>query len=226
MRKGEAYHACRNEFSAENFSKSPHATQGCADHSQIVPTIGCSIEVLTAISHIVDTVLEKEVRDDLQSVEVVKKLERRLKYSQQKTEAWSDETSSDTLKEMRHIAELYRMSGLIYLHRVTGGIGILNYQLQELVDDAFAILTKLRTCERTFPLFILGCEARDDVRRGAILRILRETEAEFAPGNIISVRQYLERFWAQEDLDVEQEVGYGEKITAVLSSSDSLPAFT
>lgn len=194
---------------------------------QIVPTIGCSIEVLTAISNIINTVLEMEKSVDPRPNDTIEKLERRLKYSQQKVSIDSlGDFGFNSTEQVLNIAELYRLSGLIYLHRATQATAASNQPLQELVDSAFTILGGLETCERTFPLFIVACEARDDIRRGTILRILNATQAQFAPGNSFRVRQYIERFWTQEDLDANQEIDYASKVTAVLSSAAALPVFT
>ena len=196
---------------------------------QIVSTLGCSIEVLTAIANIIDIVLKTDISDDPQSIEMIEKLERSLKYSQQKApvDSLTVSGSFNSIEQIQNIAELYRISGLIYLHRATRGIALPNQLvLQRLVNDAFDILGKLETCERTFPLFIAGCEARGDFQRGTILRILSATQSQFAPGHSLRVRQYIERFWAQDDLDVNQEIDYSLKVTAVLSAAGSLPTFT
>ncbi|KAF2185249.1 hypothetical protein K469DRAFT_165051 [Zopfia rhizophila CBS 207.26] len=234
------YYDVLSKFSVRHFDRRYARQLICAKKKQImltemnsprktsiIPTIGCSIEVLTAISNIIDTVLEMEICDDPQHIENIEKLERRLKYSQQEVsiDSLSDSGSFNNIEQMRNIAELYRLSGLIYLHRAARGTSVPDQLLQKLVNDAFTVLEKLETCERTFPLFITGCEARDDIRRGTILRILNATQAQFAPGNSLRARQYIERFWMQEDLDVNQEIDYASKVTAVLSTADSLPAF-
>lgn len=53
-----------------------------ADAVQIVPTFGCSLEVWSAISALVSTVLSIDATRDPHT-EALAKLERRLKYAEQ-----------------------------------------------------------------------------------------------------------------------------------------------
>jgi hypothetical protein len=75
--------------------------------------------------------------------------------------------------------------------------------LQTLFSDAFEILQTVRTCDRTFPLFLLGCEAESDVQRVLILKISRQPEEECFSTVMIRMREYIERFWALFDLDTD-----------------------
>lgn len=196
------------------------------DKTIIVSTLGCSLEILSAISALIDTVLEMETDDDPRS-EDLDRLERRFKYSEQdiRVENLDGPHSDDRIQKTRNVAELYRLAGLIYLHRAGRRTPLSNPVLQQLTEDAYRILETLETCERTFPLFIISCEARRDDRRAIILRLINATQNRFAPTNMLRVRSFIERFWAQEDLDVDQEIDYATKITAVLSTNNGLPAF-
>lgn len=169
------------------------------------------------------------VADDDPHTEVLNRLERRLKYAEQeiKIEELDDGSSPmDKMQQTRDIAELYRLAGLIYLNRAGRNTAISNLALQSVTESAFTILGKLHTCERTFPLFIVSCEARTDVQRATVLRLINTTRTRFAPTNIMRAHRYIERFWATDELDVGQDTSYAEKMTAVLSSRDALPAFT
>jgi hypothetical protein len=53
--------------------------------------------------------------------------------------------------------------------------------------------------------------------------MIRNTQEQYVPADMIRVREYLERFWAQDDLDVSQEVDYAAKVTAALSTGEGLP---
>jgi hypothetical protein len=195
---------------------------------QIVPTLGCSLEVWGAISSLINTMLSM-VADDDPHTEVLNRLERRLKYAEQeaKVEELDDDSSpTDKMQQTRDIAELYRLAGLIYLNRGGRNTATSNLALQSVTVSAFTILDKLHTCQRTFPLFIVSCEARTDIQRATVLRLINTTRTRFPPTNIIRAHGYIERFWAIDELDVTQDTSYAEKMTAVLSSSDALPAFT
>ncbi|OCK85742.1 hypothetical protein K432DRAFT_286227, partial [Lepidopterella palustris CBS 459.81] len=115
---------------------------------------------------------------------------------------------------------------LIYLDRASKKTPVSIAAFAKTIHDAFAIILNLKTYERTFPLFIVACEARMDVQRLSTLRLLRQTQQQFGIGNILRLQRFIERLWAQEDLDAYREVNYSSKISAVLSSSNSLPSFT
>lgn len=193
---------------------------------QILPTLGCSLEVLTAISTLINTVIVMETDDDPHT-ETLDRIERRLKYAQQEVqiEDLDDTTLAEATRQIRSIAELYRLAGLIYLYRAGRKTSPSNSKLQSFVEAAFRILGAMQTCERTFPLFVVGCEARTDVQRAIVLQLLSTTQTRFTPSNILRVHNYIERFWAADELDFNQEIDYAEKVTAILSSSGALPAF-
>ncbi|KAF2470637.1 uncharacterized protein BDR25DRAFT_286748 [Lindgomyces ingoldianus] len=192
--------------------------------TRVVPTLGCSLEVLNSISSVIDTVLEMEIDND-PHVDELDKLERRLKFTKQEFV----ESPDDVLEfnpQSPKIAELYRLAGLIYLHRAGRKTITVKHILQGLVEEAFTVLQALETCERSFPLFIVGCEARSDRRRAIVLGILKATQIQFAESNVLRVRAFIERFWAQDDLDPNQDIDYSSRVTAVLSRTDCLPVFS
>lgn len=159
--------------------------------------------------------------------EVLNRLERKLRSAQQevKVEELDETNLVGKVQQTRDVAELYRLAGLIYLDRAGRNAALNNSALQSVTESAFAVLEKLHTCERTFPLFIVSCEARTDIQRATVLRLMSNTSMRPAPTNIIRTHGYVERFWAADDLDVGQNTSYAEKMTAVLSSKDTLPAF-
>lgn len=196
-------------------------------HLQILPTLGCSLQVLTAIASLVTTALEIE-RDNDPRTELLDKIERSLKYAQQeiKIEELDESGGAHAMQRLRDIAELYRLAGLIYLQRAGRKCRSSNAALQAATESAFKILNGLETCERTFPLFIVSCEARDETQKATVLRLLSTTQERYAPGNIFLVHDFIERFWATNELDVGQYIDYSHRMTIVLSSRDTLPAFT
>jgi len=170
------------------------------------------MEVMTAISGTIDAVMEQE-EYQLPAGEVVEKFERRLKYANQELNP-----SIGNYERVKNVAELYRLSGLIYLQRAARGAFSSNPAVKELVDAAYNIIKRMESCGNTFPIFIIGCEARSDERRAEILRILRTTRSVLGSMNINRVHEFIERFWAQEDLDVEQTIEYTTKVTSVLAA--------
>lgn len=172
-----------------------------------------------------DMLLEQETTGHL-NLDGIDSCERRLKYARQivKLEDVDERRSGSTAQRTEDIAELYRLGGIIYLHRAARRSPLWTQCLQRSTTSAFEIICRLDTCERTFPLFVIGCEARNDPQRASILRIIRNTQEQYVPSDMIRVREYLERFWAQDDLDVGQEIDFAAKVTAALSSTgEGLP---
>lgn len=197
-----------------------------SDFGKIRPVLGCSLDVFCAIFSILEASWDAEKEGYDPENEVLDKLERRLKYSKQELDGpHSLGQSSEDLAHITSIAELHRLCGLIYIYRVGRGVASNHPTLRSLVSDAFSILETVRTCDRTFPLFLLGCEAETDVQRALILRITRRTEEEYFSNVMIRIREYVERFWALTDLDTVGEVSHTERMTAAASAQSSLPSF-
>ncbi|PSN61116.1 hypothetical protein BS50DRAFT_593044 [Corynespora cassiicola Philippines] len=196
---------------------------------QIVPTLGCSLEIFHTITFITDAGLLIEL-DGSTFAESFDKLERRLKYAVQDFHVDTKNTTPWLERETDHvrdIAELYRLAALIYLHRIGRRALKSVYDIQPFMSSSLDILNRLETCERTLPLFVIGCEAQSGEARSVILRLIGSTElAFFQCSNMTRLRGFLERFWALDDLDDLEESSYSEKITAVLSSGQSLPPFS
>lgn len=155
----------------------------------------------------------------------LEKLERRLKYARQ--EIVEPHGSMRPAREIRYIqgtAELQRLSGLIYLYRVGKKTASSHPVLQELVRNAFRLLEELKTCKRTFCLFVVGCEASTDYQRALVLKVAHRTKTDFLCTVMMRTGQYLERFWALSDLDIDNRLDHGAKMTAAASIS-KVPAF-
>lgn len=136
----------------------------------------------------------------------------------------------DTIPELYRCAiakaETYRLSTLIYLDHATGDYLITQEELTALIDTGFRILGLMHTCERLFPLLVLGCEARTDDERILVLELIANSEKKAPVRRLDGLRHILQAFWTQDDLLAERgtEVHYMEKMTAVLSSMEVVPA--
>ncbi|KAF2015183.1 hypothetical protein BU24DRAFT_424063 [Aaosphaeria arxii CBS 175.79] len=233
------YYVVLSKFSLRHFDRPPMSSIWCVkqdhlkgavmnsfDANQILPIGGCSMGVLMAISTTISEVMRAEIGSDI-PLESLDKLERQLKYARQeiRVEDIDDVTRSAEATELRSTAELYRLAGLIYLERAGRKVSPSNARVQQYVNDAFSILDGLHVCGRTLPLFIISCEASTDSQKATILRLLSSTKHHYGPCNIVRVHNFIERFWAMNELDSDQDLGYTEKMTDVLSLGDSLPAF-
>lgn len=126
---------------------------------------------------------------------------------------------------MANLTELFRTAVLVYIARICGAkLGEVR-DMKPLLDKGFAQLARTPTCERLFPLFILGCEADSDERRLAVLDLLRRTEEGTHVRSLDCLRRGLDSLWIQEDLNADQDVmlNYVSKLNVVISSSPSLP---
>jgi hypothetical protein len=151
-------------------------------------------------------------------------LELRLTESISLTSPDTEATQSVT-EETSPVLELFRLSTLVYLERASRNFSGQSTKLDQWVEDSFSILTNLDTCQHPFPLFILGCEARTDSHRIAILDLIANTEELLHVRNLQEVRELIQSMWVQEDLDVNGEVGFIEKLNLVLSCSGVVPGF-
>lgn len=88
-------------------------------------------------------------------------------------------------------------------------------------------MTKLRTCQNSWPLFIIACEANTDDQRLAILDVLEQTRNDKTRrSNHISFIQHLvEAVWNQHDLDEDNQVDYLNVFDAVIGGVPFMPLF-
>ena len=124
--------------------------------------------------------------------------------------------------------EAFQLATLIYLNRVLGPL-LDNQPLrtQQRIDKAFAVLSQLRSCERQFPVFVLGCEARTDNQRAIILDLISRTEDNVASRSFKHVKLLLEVIWAQDDLvdGQRKDLSYRNKLSSTMSRCADPPCF-
>jgi hypothetical protein len=138
--------------------------------------------------------------------------------------------SSPTNKNVDRLTvmtELYRTAILVYIARICETKFGESRDLIPLLDRAFVQIGQLHTCERLLPVFLLGCEAKTDERRIAILDLLRRTENNTTVRSLDCLRRALDSVWIQDDLHADQDVmlDYMNKLNVVVSSSPTLPTF-
>jgi hypothetical protein len=120
--------------------------------------------------------------------------------------------------------ELFQLTLLVFLERASSGASGKSGKLSDKLDRAFSLIDQLETFERQFPLLILGCEARNDWEKIAILGLISRTEQNSRTRSLGNIKSLLQSLWAQEDL-AQHGLVYTAKIRAVLGSSGILPAF-
>lgn len=120
--------------------------------------------------------------------------------------------------------EFFLLALLVYIERASSKTTRQSNTIRSRLEAAFEILPQLDTVQRQFPLLIIGCEAKSDEHRIAVLDLITRTEEKDGLQNLGSLRAMIQSLWVQDDL-AERELGYSEKIEAVLSSSPTLPSF-
>ncbi|KAI2618208.1 fungal-specific transcription factor domain-containing protein [Hypoxylon sp. NC1633] len=126
--------------------------------------------------------------------------------------------------ESARTVELYQLALLVYLHRVSGNMLDQHNRTQQRIDKAFAMFSQLSSCERQFPVFILGCEARTDDQRAVILELISRTEKNISSRSLLYVKLLLQGIWAQDDL-AERELHYWDKLSCMISCCSIVPTF-
>jgi hypothetical protein len=121
--------------------------------------------------------------------------------------------------------ELFKLAGLIYLTRASRNFSGISPQIDTMIERAYVLLDDLETFNPTFPLLIVGCEARTDKQR---MRILEHIERAMTTSSLRSLRELrniLQQIWVQDDLAVDYELDYLNKLDAVISSYQIIPSF-
>ncbi|ORY68814.1 fungal-specific transcription factor domain-containing protein [Pseudomassariella vexata] len=181
------------------------------DPSIIVGSLGCSVEVMEIISY-VNGLRAIELKgesaafspgEQLCRNEEWHSIESRLSNLNQRLDPES-ETKLPTQERtrIRTTAELYRIATFLYLQRT-----INNAQVQETrtvyLEQAFRVLGSMAVCTSPWPLFIIACETESDAQRIVILQTLDRMDEERHIGNVFVLRNIIESFWKQQDLQVD-----------------------
>lgn len=132
-------------------------------------------------------------------------------------------TSSNSPESIM-LAELFQLATLVYLDRASGNLLDQEARTQERISKAFTILSQLPTCERQFPLFLLGCEARTDEQRVTIFDLISNTEKNTSSRSFMYTKRLLQAIWVQDDL-ATQQIDYTNKLSAMISCCSTLPTF-
>lgn len=124
--------------------------------------------------------------------------------------------------------EVFELAALVYLNRMLGPL--LDDQplrTQQRIDQAFAVLSRLNSCERQYPVFILGCEARTDEQRAIVLDLISKTEGNLASRSFKHIKLLLDVIWAQDDLVDGQhgDLSYWNKLSSTMSRFADPPCF-
>lgn len=118
---------------------------------------------------------------------------------------------------------LFHIAILVYLYRVAGDFLHSGSKIQQKIDDAFDLLSRLGSCERQFPVFVLGCEARTDEQRAIILDLISRTESKPSSRSCNHLKIMLHAIWAQDDL-ADGPLNYWDKLSLIISGCIIVPS--
>jgi hypothetical protein len=119
--------------------------------------------------------------------------------------------------------ELFKLATQIYLNRVTGDLLDQAESIQANLNRAFALFSQMNCCERQYPLFVIGCEARTDEQRLTVLDLISRTEKRSSSRSLNHIKILVQALWAQDDL-AEKELDYWNKMSSVISSCTIIPS--
>ncbi|KAJ8121257.1 hypothetical protein ONZ43_g2246 [Nemania bipapillata] len=133
---------------------------------------------------------------------------------------------SDTNTQL--VSELFTLAVLVYLGRATSDLlPELLDKTEQHIEKAFALFQTLECCDRQFPLFMLGCEARSEEHRAVYLDLVSRTQHRSQAAPLVQVETLVKASWAQSDLANHTGVkfDYIEKLNALISSCKVIPTF-
>lgn len=188
-------------------------------------------KVLELLSDICKTVLPaSEPRSQTKAYkDSINALEKRVESSEVFSASPSNRCSELGIKgQGAVVAELHRIAMLIYLARASNDPSRPPEKLTHLVDRGMVILSNLSYYDSPFPVMMIGCEARDDEERLAVLKLIARTQScSYSRHRLECVRDFLRGVWNQADLHAENGIEFDsmETLTAVVSTSEVMPLF-
>lgn len=122
---------------------------------------------------------------------------------------------------------IWQMAMQIYLARASQLSDTPDVDLDGMVDDALSGPILGCACPHFFPLFIVGCEARTDSRREAILNLIDRAENSGIVRSKAWLKDVILSVWVHMDLYADEDllVDYVGTIGTVISASGAIPSF-
>lgn len=125
------------------------------------------------------------------------------------------------------ISDLHRIACLIYVNRAVHHVSGTEFRHRRLVRERILLLTKMKTCQNAWPLFIIACEAVVDDQHLAIMDIFDQTRQDRRrrSSHIHFIQHTVEAVWNQHDLNAENQVDYLTIFDAVVAGVPFIPPF-
>jgi hypothetical protein len=101
----------------------------------------------------------------------------------------------DRSSNMAKLVGLFQLALLVYLSRTFENILEPAVETQQRIERAFDISFQLSSCDRQFPLLILGCDARTDGERCTVLDLLSRTEKGASSRSFFLTKKLIQAVW-------------------------------
>ncbi|KAI1805143.1 fungal-specific transcription factor domain-containing protein [Daldinia bambusicola] len=181
------------------------------DKSLIIGSLGCSVEVMEIISYVNNLravelrggSLEYDPEERARKADEWREIESRIaNLTQHLDPIHALHIPPVERRRILTTAELYRIAALLYLQRT--GDCTHNQELRSMyLGLAFDSLKRLDVCTSPWPLFVIACETEDDQQRIMILQTLDKMDNERHIGNVFVLRDIIESYWKQQDLQAD-----------------------
>ncbi|KAI1332815.1 fungal-specific transcription factor domain-containing protein [Xylariaceae sp. FL0255] len=208
------YHEILGGFS-QPFMQWPHGPASLRllhdsnfDTSLIIGALGCSVEVMEVISKVNvwrAMILhgDPSLFSDHERSDELNRLERQVASLTQRLDPEHESSlSRDQRIATLATAELYRIATFLYLENICNPEPSPEMRSAYL-QQALGIINTLEVCTSPWPLFIIACETETDEQRISVLKTLDLMDDKRHIGNVFVLRQIIESFWKQQDLQAD-----------------------
>ncbi|KAK0707352.1 fungal-specific transcription factor domain-containing protein [Lasiosphaeris hirsuta] len=191
----------------------------------ILPTTGCSLELLDLVCQIVDVVHDRDDPRHLSPshLSAIRALELRLDGLMQTPRIAAASTSHGNsaievdmarytdgapgpCHDLCYIAEVYRLAASIYLLRMARGLPRDDARVVPLVDRAMLVMRRMGLCGCAWPVFVIALEARGEEERRFVAEVLTSSLEKKPQGNVRGVKRMVFEAWVQQDLAGEGDL--------------------
>lgn len=132
----------------------------------------------------------------------LEQIERRICSIRQELQLQRSLSDLGDQSESVAIKEVFVIATFVYFERKSKQLVGASSKTDEWIEDGFKILAKLESCNKSFPLFIFGREARVESRRLLILQMIDKSMKNSTVSSLSTLRHLLLKLWIQDDLDI------------------------
>lgn len=169
---------------------------------QNVGCLGCSIEVMSIVSRLNETIpTDDSMKPAPSHTEALRHLEQRLRSLHHfMTPQGPTFSTTSNQSSILDTAELYRTAALIFLEIACWRRLRCAPEVEHLVEAGLTILQRLKVCAVVWPLFIISCEAETNEEGKIVLATFKASKKSRKAGYIPWAQRLTEAAWKQDDL--------------------------